>query len=109
LIVEELQRLAISPTVAEATVMALGIHVDTGSLLFEQTTARDARALAWLMEEGASLPVVAEFVEPGLSPQLQDLLTIAMDTLTTEIVQGYRLGSVLLTTMCQGCQVWRSA
>ncbi len=97
LIVEELQRLAISPTVAEATVMALGIHVDTGSLLFEQTTARDARALAWLMEEGASLPVVAEFVEPGLSPQLQDLLTIAMDTLTTEMVQGYRLGSVLLT------------
>lgn len=97
LIVEELQRSAISPTVAEATVMALGIHVDTGSLLFEQTTARDARALAWLMEEGASLPVVAEFVEPGLSPQLQDLLTIAMDTLTIEAVQGYRLGSVLLS------------
>jgi tRNA nucleotidyltransferase (CCA-adding enzyme) len=97
LIVEELQRSGINPTVAEATVMALGIHVDTGSLLFESTTVRDAQALAWLMEKGASLPVVAEFVEPGLSPQLQDLLAIAMDTLTIEMVEGYSLGSALLT------------
>jgi tRNA nucleotidyltransferase (CCA-adding enzyme) len=97
LVVEALQQSAIKPTVAEATVMALGIHVDTGSLLFEQTTARDARALAWLMDAGASLPVIAEFVEPGLSPQLQDLLTTAMDHLTVETVEGYGLGVVLLS------------
>ncbi|HIK43595.1 MAG TPA: CBS domain-containing protein [Leptolyngbyaceae cyanobacterium M65_K2018_010] len=96
LVVEAMQRQGIHPSVAEATVMALGIHVDTGSLLFEQTTPRDARALAWLMEQGASLQVIAEFVEPGLTPVLQDLLAIAMDQLTLEQVQGYSLGSVLL-------------
>lgn len=41
LIVEELQRLQINISPIEATVMALGIHVDTGSLTFEQSTARD--------------------------------------------------------------------
>jgi tRNA nucleotidyltransferase (CCA-adding enzyme) len=52
LIVEQLQQTSIQLTTAEATVMALGIHVDTGSLTFDQTTPRDAAALAWLMAQG---------------------------------------------------------
>ncbi|HZG39784.1 MAG TPA: DHH family phosphoesterase, partial [Nodosilinea sp.] len=59
LVVEALQQNAIEPTVAEATVMALGIHVDTGSLLYETATSRDAAALAWLMGHGASLAIIA--------------------------------------------------
>ncbi len=97
LVVETMQRQGVTPTVAEATVMALGIHVDTGSLTFEQTTARDARALAWLMEQGANLQMIAEYVEPGLSTGLQDLLTTAMDKLSVEDVQGYSLAAVLLS------------
>lgn len=83
---------------AEATVMALGIHVDTGSLTFDHATARDAAALAWLMEQGASLSVIAEYVDPGLTGLLQDLLTVSLETLQTEIIQGYALSSVLLET-----------
>ena len=97
LVVEAMQQQGIQPTIAEATVMALGIHVDTGSLIFEQTTVRDARALTWLMEQGANLQVIAEFVEPGLSPLLQDLLTNAMARLNLETVQGYSLGWVVLS------------
>jgi tRNA nucleotidyltransferase (CCA-adding enzyme) len=81
LIVEELQKQQISLSTAQATAMALGIHVDTGSLLYDHTTPRDALALAWLMQQGASLSVVAEYVEPGLSPQLQQLLSEALDDL----------------------------
>lgn len=92
-----MQRQGILPTVAEATVMALGVHVDTGSLLFETTTVRDAQALTWLMAQGASVSVVAEFVEPGLAPELQDVLTAAMEDLSVEAVEGYTLASVLLT------------
>ncbi|HEY9671337.1 MAG TPA: DHH family phosphoesterase, partial [Waterburya sp.] len=55
LIVEQLQQTPILLTTAEATVMALGIHVDTGSLTFDQTTPRDAAALAWLMAQGANV------------------------------------------------------
>ncbi|MEG4010082.1 CBS domain-containing protein [Microcoleus sp. Pol11C1] len=83
---------------SEATVMALGIHVDTGSLTFEGATARDAMALAWLMEQGASLGVIAEYVEPGLSPQLQDLLREALNNLRSETLHGYSIAWVLLST-----------
>ncbi len=83
---------------SEATVMALGIHVDTGSLTFEGATARDAIALAWLMEQGASLRVIAEYVEPGLSPQLQDLLREALNNLRSETLHGYSVAWVLLST-----------
>lgn len=96
LVVESLQNKKIEPSIAEATVMALGIHVDTGSLLYEGATARDASALAWLMAHGASLSVIADFVEPGLSPALQGLLTEAMAALHVETVAGHTLAWVLL-------------
>jgi hypothetical protein len=38
----------------EASFLALQIHADTGSLCFGSTTPRDAKALAWLMDQGAS-------------------------------------------------------
>ncbi|TAF03054.1 MAG: CBS domain-containing protein [Oscillatoriales cyanobacterium] len=78
--------------------MALGIHVDTGSLTFEGATPRDAMALAWLMQQGASLGVIAEYVEPGLSAQLQDLLKEALNNLRSETVRGNSVAWVLLTT-----------
>ena len=85
-------------TPAEATVMALGIHVDTGSLTFDHSTPRDARALAWLMEQGASYGAIAEYVEPGLSPQLQELLVVALEEIETEIISGYAVSWVWLET-----------
>ena len=101
LIVEKLREKSSPPLrlqPSEATVMALGIHVDTGSLTFEGATARDAMALAWLMQQGASLRVIAEYVEPGLSAQLQDLLKEALNNLRSETVHGNSVASVLLTT-----------
>ena len=97
LMVEQLQAQQLTPTAAEATVMALGIHVDTGSLTFDQTTARDARALAWLMEQGASLRAIAHYAELGLAPALQPLLTTALHALQTETVRGSTIGWIILT------------
>ncbi|MCP2732483.1 DHH family phosphoesterase, partial [Limnofasciculus baicalensis] len=98
LIVEQLQQKAIQLTTAEATVMALGIHVDTGSLTFEATTPRDAAALAWLMAQGANVRQIRTYVDPGLSPQLQQLLTTALDNLHSQTHLGYTLSWVLLKT-----------
>ncbi|KAM3111666.1 CBS domain-containing protein [Phormidesmis sp. 146-33] len=98
LIVEKLQSAKVSLNAVEATVMALGIHVDTGSLTFEQTTARDATALAWLMTQGANLRTIAHYVDPGLSPTLQTLLSQALDTLQSEVMEGYTVSWVLLKT-----------
>ncbi|MBW4473035.1 MAG: CBS domain-containing protein [Stenomitos rutilans HA7619-LM2] len=97
LIVEQLQAQQVTLTIAEATVMALGIHVDTGSLTFDQTTARDAIALAWLMEQGASLRTIAHYADPGLPAELQPLLTTALNTVQTETVYGKAISWVMLT------------
>ncbi|MEM8828286.1 MAG: CBS domain-containing protein [Cyanobacteria bacterium P01_G01_bin.19] len=97
-IAELLQKNRVDLTTFEATAMALGVHVDTGSLTFDQTTPRDAKAIAWLMEQGANVSTIAEYVEPGLSPQLQDLLKEALDKLTKTTFQGYTVASVLLQT-----------
>ncbi|MBL1174546.1 CBS domain-containing protein [Pantanalinema sp. GBBB05] len=96
LVVEQLQANNLTLTPVEATAMALGIHVDTGSLTFDHTTVRDAKALAWLMEQGANLKTIADYIDPGLSPQLQQLLTTALDQLQTVTIQGHTLGWVLL-------------
>ncbi|MBW4615915.1 MAG: CBS domain-containing protein [Desmonostoc vinosum HA7617-LM4] len=98
LIVEQLQQRQISLTPAQATVMALGIHVDTGSLTFEQATPRDALALAWLMQQGASLKVISTYCDPGLSVQLQQLLTQALENLAYVDLRGYTIASVTLKT-----------
>ncbi|MFN5513261.1 MAG: CBS domain-containing protein [Cyanobacteriota bacterium] len=98
LVVEALQAENATLTLIQATLMALGIHVDTGSLTFEQTTARDAAALAWLLTQGASLRLVAQYVEPSFSPQLESLFTQALTALERRCVGGYEVGQVLLET-----------
>ena len=98
IIVEKLQQEDIQITPWEATVMALGIHVDTGSLTFAATTARDAKALAWLLEKSAIITSIAEYVEQGLSPQLQQLLTKGWEEMETSTVAGYTVAWLLLET-----------
>ncbi len=98
LIVEKLQEAKIQISASEATVMALGIHVDTGSLTYEKTHPRDALALAWLLENGARVSTISEYVEQALSPQLQKLLTQAWEELESETIFGHRVAWVLLET-----------
>lgn len=85
-------------SVSDLTVMALGIHVDTGSLTYDHSTARDARALAWLMEQGANQRAIAEYIEPGFSSRLQEILGQVLEQLETVVINGYRLGWVLVET-----------
>ena len=98
LVVEELRSAGIALTPIEATVMALGIHVDTGSLTFEHTTVRDAAALTWLMAQGASPRILSEYVEPGLSPELQDLLPTVLQQMHSKTIEGVTLSWVVMAT-----------
>ncbi len=98
IIVEKLQQAQIVLTTAEATVMALGIHVDTGSLTFEMSTARDALALGWLMQQGANLSVISDYIAPGLSPQLQQLLQTALAAIESVSIRGETIAWVKLKT-----------
>jgi tRNA nucleotidyltransferase (CCA-adding enzyme) len=57
----------------QATLLLLGIYEDTGSLTYSRTTPRDARAAAWLLENGASLKIAADFLNPPLSANQRKL------------------------------------
>ncbi|MGZ4388592.1 MAG: CBS domain-containing protein, partial [Gaiellaceae bacterium] len=75
-------------TPLEATVFALGIHEDTGSLTFPEATTRDAEALAWCLRHGASQDLVADYQHPPLSPDERELLAALMDSIETHVVAG---------------------
>ncbi len=84
LLVEKIASLSLQLSPFEATLLALGIYDDTGSLLFESTTVRDVRAVAFLLEQGAQLGVVAENLSRPLSDDQKALLQKVLDNGHTE-------------------------
>jgi len=70
--------IAISPF--DATILALGIYEDTGSLLFPSTTERDAKAVSFLLGCRANLKVVANFMEQPFSGEQRQILQSLLDT-----------------------------
>ncbi|CAN0251558.1 unnamed protein product, partial [Ectocarpus sp. 8 AP-2014] len=83
-------------TEAESTLLALGIHADTGSLTYDSATARDAAALAWLMMQGCQQTVVSEYTHTSLSEGQQSSLVEAFGSLEKRQHNGVSVGSVLL-------------
>lgn len=74
LLVEAIRARAVAIDPLEATLLALGIHADTGSLTFAGTTARDAEALAFLLGRGVALPVLNRYLEPRFTPAQRELV-----------------------------------
>ncbi len=87
LLVEKIQDANLDLSNLEATTLLLGIYEDTGSLGYSNTTPRDARAVAFLLEKGADLNIVSRYLNPPLSniqQQLYDRLLTHLETLTVE-------------------------
>jgi tRNA nucleotidyltransferase (CCA-adding enzyme) len=80
------RELNVSPL--EATVFALGIHEDTGSLTYPSTTQRDADALSWCLRHGARQDVLASHLRTPLSKEERDLLGTLLDSLETHEAAG---------------------
>src|SRR5919198_666640 len=78
----------IAVTPLEATVFALGIHEDTGSLTYAATTRRDADALAWCLHHGARQEEVSRYLHTTLAPEERELLAVLLESLTTEELPG---------------------
>jgi tRNA nucleotidyltransferase (CCA-adding enzyme) len=76
----------VNPT--EATLMMLGIYEDTGSLTFPSTTVDDFLAAAWLLERGANLNTVADFITQELTAEQVSLLNDLLKSLKTTTLNG---------------------
>ncbi|MDP4159680.1 MAG: CBS domain-containing protein [Bacillota bacterium] len=88
LLVERLAGFGLPLSSFEATLMAIGIYDDTGSLLFDNTTVRDVRAVAYLLEQGANLGVIAEYLRRPLAEEQKELLQQLLDQGQTELFDG---------------------
>jgi tRNA nucleotidyltransferase (CCA-adding enzyme) len=83
LLVEEIKRLDMDITPFEATLFALGIYEDTNSLTFPSTTARDVYSAGYLLEKGANLTLIANFIDRPITTQQSAILN---QLLVTQII-----------------------
>lgn len=74
IILKKLKEMNIEISPVEATLFALGIYEDTGSLTFSTTTIDDINSISYLFGRGIKLKVVANFINIGLSLAQKKLL-----------------------------------
>lgn len=78
-------------TPLEATILALGIYEDTGSLTYGSTTSKDLEICAYLLENGANLNLISDFINPGLNPEQLKLLNFLMSNLQIVKINGVKV------------------
>lgn len=78
----------VSLSAEEATLIMLGIHEDTGRLLFASATPDDYRVAGWLLGHGARLNIVSDALTPELTKGQMGLLKQLLTTLKTSTVNG---------------------
>jgi len=74
IILEKIRKMNLEISPIEATLFALGIYEDTGSLTFSTTTIDDINSISYLFDKGIKLKVVANFINVGLSIAQKKLL-----------------------------------
>ncbi|MGQ9826254.1 MAG: CBS domain-containing protein [Roseiflexus sp.] len=76
-------------TPVEATLLLLGIYEDTGNLSLPGTRAIDAACAAWLLERGARIETVGEFLRRPLSAAQEQVLHQLEQTMRLEEICGW--------------------
>ena len=88
LLTERIQRQRIAIHALGASLLLMGIYEDTGALSHGTTTARDALAAAWLLEQGADLELVNRFLHRPLSNGQREVLTQLVNRSTIHTIRG---------------------
>ena len=78
----------VSLSAEEATLILLGIHEDTGRLLFASTTTDDYLVAGWLLGQGARLNIISDALTPELTKEQMGLLRQLLTTLKASTING---------------------
>ncbi|MCZ7677872.1 MAG: hypothetical protein M5U28_03455 [Sandaracinaceae bacterium] len=97
LLVERIRARRIEIDAVEATLFVLGIYADTAALTLGNTTSRDARAVAWLLDRGASLAVVNRYLEERFGGAQRGVLSALLASARAEAVDGLTVGVGVVT------------
>lgn len=88
ILVKIIRRMGLIVSPFEATLFALGIHEDTGSLTYAGTTHEDAEALAYLMRAGANMSVILHFLGKHLTLTQHELMKKFFSSLEHHRIKG---------------------
>ena len=83
------KNLALTPE--ECTLMVLGIFQDTASMLSSSTTAEDFAAVSHLVEQGANLNTVSEFLHCRLNQEQLNVLNDLISDLQNHLINGMEI------------------
>ena len=78
----------IKTTPLEATIMALGIYEDTGSLSFPTTTKHDIDMVSFLVSRGADLHLVSSYLRRELTEKELSLLAILIQSTEVHVINS---------------------
>ncbi|MBU0680681.1 MAG: CBS domain-containing protein [Proteobacteria bacterium] len=92
LFIQLFQEQQISITGQEATTLAMAIYEDTGNFTFASTTPADLIAMAWLLEQGANIDMVTQYINKELTRDEVSLLNELIKSATT-----YTINTVPIT------------
>ena len=89
--VQAIQEREVHLSPIEATLLLLGIYEDTGSLAYIRTTAEDIFAAGILVERGASLSIVSDYINHPLSISQQCVYEDLRANSENLIIHGHSL------------------
>lgn len=92
LLARTMKRRNIELTPLASTVMLIGLYEDTGHLTFPSTTAEDAKAAAFLLENRADLNVAAFFLNPPYEETQKEILFEMMKKTEKLTILGNSIG-----------------
>ena len=79
-----------------ATLFLMGIYEDTGNLAYPSTSAEDAHAAGFLLENGADLSVATAYLSESFDGGHTDILAKMLDFSQTHRFGGYEVGVLLV-------------
>lgn len=97
LLLREIQRQKLTITPLQATLFLLGLYEDTGQLTFSSTTPEDARAAAFLLEQGADLNIAVDFLNMAYGEVQKKVLFRLMRDAEQHEIKGKRVGIGVVT------------
>lgn len=88
----EMAKRAMELTPLDSTVMLIGLYEDTGHLTYPSTTAEDARAAAYLLDNKADLNVAGFFLNPPYEESQKEILFAMMKETAKYTINGHKIG-----------------
>ena len=89
MLVEDIQQCDLAISSNESTILLLGIYEDTGHLTYATTTPRDVRAAAWLLEQGADLNTISDYIDRPLSTRQWEVYEALLASVSVDEISGY--------------------